>query len=141
MGSSSTSVPEAEAIDESQAVTIARFGEWKRVMGSSLSDEQLVRCTDPGGNTLLHVAASSNELAALEKLLAIPTIQVDAVDKSGHTALGFASANGHLDSVARLLSAHADPNKADVHGHTPIWAARDRGHDAVLALLLQPAAS
>ena len=133
-----SSASETERIDESEAVTVARFGDWKRVMGS-LSEEQLVRCTDPEGNTLLHIAASSNNLEVLEKLLSIPTIRVDAVDKQGHTALGFAAANGHVDSVSQLLFAGADPNKKDVHGHSPIWAAKDRGHENVLGLFLKSA--
>ena len=41
-----------------------------------------------------------------------------------------------VHAVRILLEHGADPEKRDIHGHSPVWAARDRGHADVLPLLL-----
>ena len=55
----------------------------------------------------------------------------------GHTALGFAAARGHRQAVELLLAAKADPTLRDVHGHSPIWAATDRGHHGLAQALAE----
>ena len=84
---------EAVVATEYNAVSLARAGRWRDVMRLK-NPERLV---DPDKCTLLHVAASSGNVRALKTLLSIEGIRTDATDVSGHTALGFAAASGHLD--------------------------------------------
>ena len=63
-------------------------------------------------------------------------VGVDVTDTQGHTPFGFASASNDVHAVRILLEHGADPEKRDIHGHSPVWAARDRGHADVLPLLL-----
>ena len=51
-----------------------------------------------------------------------------------HHPIHFAAREGHLDAAQLLLEAGADPD-AEFHGDDPVTVARDRGHEAVAALL------
>ena len=55
----------------------------------------------------LHDAACSGDVAAIEQSLAGGTA-VDALDRSGMTALHWASKNGHTQAVECLLECGAD---------------------------------
>ncbi|KAJ8329055.1 hypothetical protein O5D80_003008 [Batrachochytrium dendrobatidis] len=56
------------------------------------------------GRTALHIAASNGSSACLEMLLQQPTINIDAVDLQGNTALHLAAACREMDAVRRILS-------------------------------------
>ncbi len=51
-----------------------------------------------------------------------------------HQLIHFAAREGHRDAVRLLLDGGADPD-AEFHGDDPVTVARDRGHEAVAALL------
>ena len=58
-----------------------------------------------------------------------------------HTALTYASQEGHLDIVEALLARGADKNRTDIYGYTPlIWTAR-RGRVEILKTLLSAGAA
>jgi ankyrin repeat protein len=54
--------------------------------------------------------------------------------------LGQAVRDGRIEDVRRLLDAGAEPNQTNFYGDTLIDMARDRGHDAIAALLEQACA-
>jgi ankyrin repeat protein len=54
--------------------------------------------------------------------------------------LGQAVRDGRIEDVRRLLDAGAEPNQTNFYGDTLIDMARDRGHDAISALLEQACA-
>ena len=52
---------------------------------------------------------------------------INATDKSGWTALHYASHLGHWTAVETLLDHGANVNAANQRGETPLWIASDRG--------------
>ena len=50
--------------------------------------------------------------------------------------LYIAAQNGHLDVVRLLVGRGADPNARRLGGFSPFWKACDRGHKAIVELLL-----
>ena len=72
------------------------------------------------------------EVAAL-----IPSVDVNAVDPSGKTALIWAAHKGQDKVVEALVQAGADVNKAESqHGVTALMLAVHQGYDDVVAVLL-----
>jgi len=75
-------------------------------------------------------AAASGDVLTLRRLLERdPTLSRD------YSPLGFAVREGHLEAVRLLLDAGANPAELGFDGDTLIETARDRGFDAVAALL------
>lgn len=66
--------------------------------GESVHDVQ------PGGLTLLMVAARHGHLHLVQYLTRICGLDIDAMDNAGSTALSLAAANGHLEVVRHLMS-------------------------------------
>ena len=85
--------------------------------------------------TPLHVAASADDVAAIERLLAEPATRVDATDADGRTPLQYAVMAANMRAVRMLLAAGADPDHADSAGATPRSLART-GPSAEIAALL-----
>ena len=85
--------------------------------------------------TPLHAAASADDVAAIERLLADPATRVDATDADGRTPLYDAVMAANVRAVRMLLAAGADPDHADVAGATPRSVART-GPSAEIAALL-----
>ena len=74
-------------------------------------------------------AAMTGDEAALRRLL-----ERDPNIARYHHPIHFAAHEGHQGAVQLLLDAGADPD-AEFHGDDPVTVARDRGHEAVAALL------
>ena len=99
------------------------------------------------GRTLLHAAAANGRVEALEELLGAAVEHqrsgeaagrcLNARDAHGDTAVIMAARGGHLDALAALLEAGADPN-AVAHGSrkSAMHAAADGDEKECLELLL-----
>ncbi len=82
------------------------------------------------------VAAQRSQTAILEALLQAGS-DINCVDASGHTALSFAAAGGHVKCVRLLLAAGATPDKqSSAAGHSALHLAAAYGHAAVLRAML-----
>eukprot|EP00929_Paragymnodinium_shiwhaense_P048027 TRINITY_DN24348_c0_g1_i1.p1 TRINITY_DN24348_c0_g1~~TRINITY_DN24348_c0_g1_i1.p1 ORF type:complete len:1160 (-),score=239.75 TRINITY_DN24348_c0_g1_i1:122-3601(-) len=90
---------------------------------------------DKEGNTPAYVAASQNQLGALEVLIqAKADLNISAEDKS--TPLSVAVQQCHTDALRLLLAAGADTNLADERGTTPVlWAVAENNAEALWLLL------
>ena len=112
---------DAEASDETptgQLVAAATAGDAARV--DALLDEGVPPDATSGGFPAIHRAAQANSLAVLELLVAAGA-DVDAVDRSGHTALARAALFGRAGAVSFLLESGADPNAhAEPNNQTPL---------------------
>ena len=113
--------PGDEAADETpagQLVAAATAGDTARV--SALLDEGVPADAQSRGFPAIHRAAQANSLAVLELLVAAGA-DVDAVDRSGHTALARAALFGRAGAVSFLLESGADPNAhAEPNNQTPL---------------------
>ena len=99
------------------------------------------------GNTPLHSAVHSGSLDVVALLLEHGA-DVTSQNHRGSTALHFVacltasstdtSTNTEMMDVARLLleRGKADANAVDIHGHSPLHVAAQRGCDALVALLV-----
>ena len=70
------------------------------ISGTSLGDR------DSNGATLLHHAATNNQMAVMQYLID-SGINLNAVDKDGNTSLHIACDKGHIDAAQLLLGAGA----------------------------------
>jgi hypothetical protein len=81
----------------------------------------------------LRQAAGAGDMDRLRTLL--DSVDVDARDSAGRTALMLAIAAGHTPAVDALLRHGADPNAVDAAGHTPLQLAEAAGQSAMVAML------
>ncbi|KAF6763641.1 ankyrin repeat-containing domain protein [Ephemerocybe angulata] len=89
------------------------------------------------GQTPLTLAAQDGYEAVVQRLLAMPGIDVNGPDKTGRTPLSFAAENGDEAVVKLLLAAPGiDVNAPDNSGWTPLSFAACGGHEAVVKLFL-----
>ena len=84
----------------------------------------------------LRVAAENGHLQILQLLLEA-TVDQNAADQHGTTALNFAAFNGHTDIVQLLLEAGADKDSSNELGSTALHSAAWRGHLEVVKLLVE----
>lgn len=96
---------------------------------------QLLRASDPKGNTLLNLAVSSAGTAAIELLLAAGANPNDA-NQHGWTPLHQAAYSNQPQAATLLLQAGAEPHReARGAGGTPLIVALFWGHRDTAALL------
>jgi ankyrin repeat protein len=84
---------------------------------------------------LLIECAKTNNIAGMKKLLDAG-VPVDARNSRGRTALFYAAAREHVDSVKLLLEMHADPNVADKDNKQPFDFAFTAGNTEISWLLV-----
>ena len=95
---------------------------------------------DSDGRTPLWHAAKNGDLEAVQRLVAVEGVDIDAADQYGHTPLHLASHKGH-ECVARvLLDNGANLDAANKNGQTPLHMASYKGHESVVRLLLDKGA-
>eukprot|EP00903_Cladosiphon_okamuranus_P018395 g16920.t1 len=97
------------------------------------------KSTDGGGQTAMHVAASSkrNNLTGVVRVLAKFGACVDALDSSGQTPLHLAAASDdQLEIATLLLELGASCNMTDDGGRTPLWIAVKNGNLTCCSLLV-----
>ena len=85
-------------------------------------DPAVANGTDPGGRTLLMLAADRQAVPWVLVLLTAGA-QVDSRDPQGATALHHAVLSGNAEVVRSLLEADADPNLTDTNGNTALHLA------------------
>lgn len=90
---------------------------------------------DNAAHSPLDVAASVGCLSVVSLLLA-KGANTKKSDPSGKTALFWAVAHGHEETVRSLLSVGAAVNVRDKDARTPIFWAMERGRDGILEALL-----
>ena len=107
----------------------------------SPSSRQLARATTSSveRGESLRGAAAAGDLAAVNALLG-SSLDVDARDQSGRTALMLAILNGHADVVEALLARGAAVNLVDTSGVRPLQMARAKGNEAIINSLLRAGA-
>ncbi len=89
---------------------------------------------DPQGLHGLIVAIRVPSLKAVNLLMDVPKINVNAFNAVGESPLMLAALKGHLEVVDKLVKKGADVNKP---GWTPLHYAASNGHVEVLKLLLE----
>ena len=89
---------------------------------------------DPNGQTGLVLALQTDSLRVAAALAASPTVQVDAKNQAGETALMMAALKGDLVWCRRLLEQGAAVNRA---GWAPLHYAASGPQPQVVALLLE----
>lgn len=90
--------------------------------------------------SLLHKIVFGFSGLDLEQVLSADPDNVDVVDAMGRTALTWASARGDDQSVATLLSYHANPNVEDSHYSGPLMYAAAQSRAICVRLLLEAGA-
>jgi ankyrin repeat protein len=105
------------------------------------SSRQLARATTSSveRGESLRGAAAAGDLAAVNALLG-SSLDVNARDRSGRTALMLAILNGHADVVEALLARGADLNAVDSSGTRPLQMARAKGNAEIIDSLLRAGA-
>ena len=73
---------------------------------------------DKFGRTALHLACTSGNQAAVEALINLDEVQIDAQSIGGETPLMKAATQGHRDIVQALLAKNANPNLKSNLGHS-----------------------
>jgi uncharacterized protein len=90
---------------------------------------------NPAHNQPLHACIALARNLETAQLLIDHGAEVNAKQAGGYTALHQAAASGLTEMAKLLLKAGADPAARCDQGKAPADYARERGHDAVLALL------
>lgn len=115
-------------------------GEHKKLSSVLKEFPGAVNMVDAQGNSLLHRAVHTGDLASVSILLANPAIDLNSRDSEGQTALSLACRMG-LDHVALLLLScdGIDADQPDTKGVTPLlWAVNRSSKVVVQALLAKP---
>jgi ankyrin repeat protein len=129
---------------DGQLFAAARTGDVDRLIALlDASPDKLQARAQPYAMTLLHVAAQSGRLAAIELLLS-RGLDVNSREKGDNTyAMHWAAAGGRLDIVRRLADAggdvigHGDDHELEVIGWATCWdGSDDAAHSAVADFLI-----
>lgn len=94
----------------------------------------------PRESRLIHYVADAGDATALQYLLS-KGAEVDALSKSGETALTHAARQGHANCVKILLEAGASPHAVDRTVPSALAAATGQGHADCVKLLLEAGAA
>ena len=89
---------------------------------------------DEGGDTALHKAAATGDIAVV-KLLLDAQADINALTVWRYTPLTIAIFNEAEEVVALLLEAGADPTIADADGNKPWHHAKKKGNQTIINLL------
>jgi len=92
---------------------------------------------DSYGRTQLFMAAASNQVGRVLRLLAAGAAVNQATTTDGATPVFIAAYCGHAEVVSLLLGAGANVNHAKTDdGATPLYVAAEKGHTELVSLLL-----
>ena len=125
----------------------AQLGELQKVVkwlrkGGAVDALGSATSTDgrPITTTLLHAAASNNQLEIVRELLERGA-SVDLQNSFGRTALMDAAFYGHLSVLPLLLQYSANPDLQSNKGSTAVMLAAGKGHEPCVKALLRAKAS
>ena len=90
--------------------------------------------------SLLQVAAVEGHDEVVSVLLGT-TVDVNAVDRYGNTALMLASRRGHLSTVSTLLAAGVDINSRTIDGESALHVAVRAGQPVIMEVILRHGAN
>ncbi|KAK3300168.1 uncharacterized protein B0H64DRAFT_437346 [Chaetomium fimeti] len=91
---------------------------------------------DGRDETPLLAASRLGHLKVVELLSNSGSVDIDSVDRQGHTALSRAAEGGHDAVVRALLEKGAKPTSRDSHGRSPLSYAAESGNESAVKLLL-----
>lgn len=83
------------------------------------------------------MAVQEKSTKSLRKLLASPTLDIDAVNKRGETALMVAAISGSAETVSLLIAKGAS---VDLEGWSPLHYAASNGRNQIVKLLIEAGA-
>ena len=84
----------------------------------------------------LHQAAKNSDVNAINELLDDESVDIDALDDNGFTALHHVAVTGNAAIGAMLAECDADVNLADPQGNTPLHLATKHNSRLVASILL-----
>ena len=89
------------------------------------------------GQTLLHVAAQTGQLAILQYLISLPKVSIDTPADWGRTPIHYAAENGHLKIVQYIVSLNnGSASEVSHDGRTPLHEAASECQTEVVKFLL-----
>jgi hypothetical protein len=91
-------------------------------------DSLIINAADKYGWTPLHCAVHHGHIQCVKRLLAHPSIQIEAVNKQGKTALHLGCSHNRGAIAFLLLSHKANIMARDNRGFTPLHDVAYRGH-------------
>jgi ankyrin repeat protein len=108
-------------------------------VGIDFDELKALYASDEGPSTAnaLISAAATGDLEALEKLLALPSVDVNKGDYDKRTAIHLAAGEGHVDVIKLLIQHNADVNVEDRFGNRPLDDAQRGKRAEVINLLRQ----
>lgn len=100
--------------------------------------EDINSCSKKKERTALHQAGLYNNIPAIEKLVSISGINLNAKDYQGRTPLHCACLNNKYQAVTKLLETPGvDVNATDIYGETPLHLACSNNSDEAVDVLLK----
>lgn len=96
---------------------------WRACFAKCVTTKTEVSARDWYGNTALHIAASRNQVWAVQSLLAAGA-DADAANNCGDTPLHVAARNGHQDIVRALMAKKANQGIQNCYGKSALAVAQ-----------------
>jgi ankyrin repeat protein/tetratricopeptide (TPR) repeat protein len=118
------------------ALLVALGKGYEEVVSSLLTAGSDVMAVSQNGNTALHCAVRSRNPTLVERILALQTVELDAKDSSGDTALLLALERGDNGMVSSLLTAGSDVTSVGQNGNTALHCAVRSGNLSVVERIL-----
>jgi Arf-GAP/GTPase/ANK repeat/PH domain-containing protein 2 len=106
---------------------------------TSIGEWSEVAAARHGGRSAIHIAAAEASETVLELLLQnlfASTVDIDAGDQLGKSALKLAVESGAARCVTQLITRGANISYADSAHQTPMQAAAELGHEAICEAML-----
>jgi ankyrin repeat protein len=113
----------------------ARSGDVDGLRALVRNKPDLIRATDAGGDTALHIAAAEGQIETATVLLKRDA-PVNRMNQGKATPLHLATATGHLEMAVLLIGYNADVNARDSEGRTPLAVAADARQLEIVKVLI-----
>jgi ankyrin repeat protein len=114
---------------------IAAVKGYKELVRALLSHGADANLADIYGWTPLMRAVAENRLGVVHILLASKSVNVNARNDSGATALHEAAEKGYFEIAQLLITNNADVQSTDRKGRTPLIIAGASGHNDIVDLI------